>query len=216
MEKLLSDERDKRYPSDHRRERRKGLIVIDRDLAAIRMDLGQICVLLLPAHPDCEPVSGVGAGPDPALAVYLNDLHEIGVRVDRLDQRIRFLQQEYTSAKEVMENRLVYLFSLANEGMWWLLGYGEFSETEAAALEALAMRLTAPEGAAAAAERDDIVALVGTARSAIAYMTKAFLNELPPPRERALDRYPEPLQAVRDAIADACARAGSAYPVCDS
>lgn len=214
IDELLSKERNT-YPSGQRQLRRRALIIFGRDLAAIRMDLEQICVLLQPDHPDCESVVGDDPGPNPAVGVYLMDLREIGARVDYLDARSRVLQREWTSAED-LGDRSSYLTMLADEGLWRVLGYWGDDDTEAGVLQELAERLVVPDGSALSAMHQDLVTAVATARTAVEEMATSFLHHEPRSRERSLEDVPNALESVIDAIADTCNRTGPAYSACVS
>ena len=212
IDELLSKERNS-YPSGQRQLRRRALIIFGRDLAAIRMDLEQICVLLQPDHPDCEPVVGDDPGPNPAVGVYLMDLREIAARVDYLDERSRVLQQEWKSAED-LGDRSSYLTMLADEGLWRVLGYWGDDDTEAGVLQELVERLVVPDGSALSAVHQDLVTAVATARTAVEGMATSFLHHEPRPRERSLEDVPDALESVVDAISDTCNRTGRAYSAC--
>jgi hypothetical protein len=209
---LLSMERGQ-YPSEKRQQRRRALIILDRDLAAMRMNLEQICVGLQPDHQDCGPVVGVEPDLDPAVSVYLMELSKLGARVDRLDERSRVLQREWVSAT-VLGDRSSYLTMLGNEGLWRLLGYSGDADTEAGALQRLADILKVPVDSPLADTHNDLVAVVANARTAVEDMGNSFLHEEPRRRDLSLEGVPEALQAVRDAIANSCDSAGSAYSAC--
>jgi hypothetical protein len=214
----LSAEEKSRWPQALRQQRRAGLIVLLRDLQGMRMDLEQICVRLQSDHPDCVPVVGPEFGPDPGVAIYLTDLVEVENRVNRLEERSAVLWSEWGSATETLTGSgdlADYLSSfLADERLWYLLGYPGADESEAGALLALADRLVVPDESPLAGNNAELVAAVGTVRLAVADLVSSFLHNQPRRRESSLEGTPDVLQTLRDAISEACSLAGSSYAAC--